>query len=377
MVKCGADIKENASRLKTAILFFCTFLNDFIYSFKMDIKVIKLTDKEYPRLLNETTSPPKVIFVRGKIFDLEKPTIAIVGTRKATSEGLRLAKQVAKTLAEKGFLIVSGLAMGIDTAAHEGALLAGGETIAVLGCGVDSIYPAQNENLGQKILASGGAIISEYPEGTPALPHRFLERNRIVAGLSLATIVIEAPAKSGALVTARFAAECGREVFVFPGFAGHPQYKGSHALIRDGARLVNSTEDVLEDLEPVLSLASPKTTRKFFDLERRKDLASVASDVFSGRAPLTERTRLPLGQSEGGAAVNAYAEHTNSARKNIAHDALTIFNLLLKSKTPPQVDKIIELTKLSPQVVNRELTDMLIKGIIDEDGFGYKIRTNK
>ncbi len=171
-----------------------------------------------------------------------------MGTRKATSQGRFIAKEIAKKLSEMGMVIVSGLAMGIDTAAHEGALAGAGRTIAVLACGLDNIYPRQNENLAKKIIGTGGAVISEYPVGTEAFKNQFLERNRIVSGLCIATIVVEAPRESGALVTARLAAEQGREVFVFPGPTNHPNYHGSHKLIRDGARLVSSIDDILEDL---------------------------------------------------------------------------------------------------------------------------------
>src|SRR3989344_4285733 len=234
---------------------------------RTEIRKIKISDTEYPPLLKEILNPPKELFVRGILPNIDKTCIAIVGTRKATSEGRALAKKIGKLCAENGIVVVSGLAMGVDTAAHEGALEGNGETIAVLGCGIDKIYPAHNENLGRKI-ETHGALISEYPIGASTFRYKFLERNRIVAGLSIASIVIEAPAKSGALVTARLSAESGREVFVFPGTALHPQYRGSHALIRDGARLVNSFEDILEDLEPILFLhSSAQSTPPLFNLE--------------------------------------------------------------------------------------------------------------
>lgn len=329
-----------------------------------EIRKIKISDKEYPPLLKEIQNPPQELFVRGALPDADKICIAIVGTRKATSEGRALAKKIAKLCAEKGFVVVSGLAMGIDAAAHEGALEGGGEmiqsgsprttrgelcrTIAVLGCGIDKIYPAHNENLGRKI-ETHGAIISEYPVGTPAYQSQFLERNRIVAGLSIATIVIEAPAKSGALVTARLAAESGREVLVFPGAAGHPQYRGSHALIRDGARLVNSFEDIMEDLEPVLSLSAyAQPTPKLFDLEEQNKKISADPKII----------------------FNAHSKPTPSI------DSGLILRLLEGSKIPLSVDKISELTHLSPQAVNQELGELIIKRIIEEDGLGYRIIKN-
>lgn len=373
----------------------------------MKIETIRLGDKSYPRLLKEISNPPKELFVRGstvlttggELPATEKIHVAIVGTRKATSEGRILAKKIARQCAEKNWVVVSGLAMGIDTAAHEGALAGGGETIAVLGCGVDTIYPAQNENLANKILDGHGGIISEYTHGTPALPHQFLERNRIVAGLSIATIVIEAPAKSGAIVTARLAAEYGREVFVFPGMANHPQYHGSHALIRDGARLVNSFEDILEDLEgdsfvslpeaasafscekPHLALGklTPAETKlslpaKHSVRETKESLDNVRGrNHFSERTSPTKRAGLPEGQSAGGAVVNAHAGGVNGAREMISSEARNILGIISKSKTPISVDNILELTNLEPQMVNRALSEMLVSRIIEEVGFGFKL----
>lgn len=205
-------------------------------------------NEAFPVALKEISGCPEKIFCIGD-FDFQKtPLVAIVGTRKATNEGMELAKRTAMEFARRGVGVVSGLALGIDRAAHEGALRANGKTVAVLANGLDSVYPRQHENLAHTILEKGGALISEYPLGTPPLPHQFLERNRIVSGLSLATIVIEAPIHSGAIRTAREAAEQGREVLVFSGPAEHPNYAGSHALIRNGARLVHSFNDIAEDL---------------------------------------------------------------------------------------------------------------------------------
>jgi len=328
--------------------------------YEMEIKVIKFADADYPSLLRETSNPPKELFVHGKLPDVGKICITIVGTRKAMSEGRALAKKIGKACAEKGWVVVSGLAMGIDTAAHEGALEGGGETVAVLGCGVDIIYPAQNENLAKKILSNRGAIISEYENGTPALPHRFLERNRIVAGLSVATIVIEAPAKSGALVTARLSAEYGREVFVFPGMAGHSQYRGSHALIRDGARLVNSFEDILEDLLGALPTSLPEPA--VLPLLRRETALTLD-------APTPSETKL------GASARHSVRKVGKAPNLSLVESGKTkaILEVILKSKTPLSVNKIVELTNLEPQTINRELSELLINRIIEEEGFGYKI----
>lgn len=212
-----------------------------------EIKKITTDDAEYPELLKNIGGSP-ILYCRGRWPDQKKPTIAIVGTRKATQDGCLAAKRLAKELAEKGFVIVSGLALGIDAAAHEGALAGNGETIAVLANGVDQIYPRSHERLGGEILKRNGLLISEYEPGTPPYPSQFLARNRIISGLSLATIIIEAPRRSGALVTARWALDQGREVFVMPGNPFSQNYQGSHMLIRNGARLVTKAADIIEDL---------------------------------------------------------------------------------------------------------------------------------
>jgi len=286
---------------------------------KSEIKSISFKEPGYPTLLKEIPNPPSEIFILGKLPQEEKIKIAIVGTRKATLSGRLITKEIAKKLAEKGIVIVSGLAMGIDSAAHEGALLANGQTIGVLACGLDNIYPRQNENLARRIIENSGAIISEYPIGTEAFKNQFLERNRIVSGLCVATIVVEAPQESGALVTARLSAEQGREVFVVPGPINHPNYCGSHKLIRDGARLVSSVDDIFEDLG--IDICQPKLV-----FEKIKD-------------------------------------------KNQS----TIFQIIQEAGSALSIDKIIELTKLEPQIINQSLAILIIQGIIKETEKGYTV----
>lgn len=213
----------------------------------MPHKTLRLEEAEYPPLLREIPNPPQTLYLSGSL-ESEHPLIAIVGTRKATDKGKGTAFRFAEELVSRGFGVVSGLALGIDTAAHEGALGKRGYTVAVLGSAIDDIYPPENESLAKRILDTGGVIISEYSPGTPIQKHQFIERNRIISALSLAIIVIEAPIHSGALVTARTGAEQGKDVFVVPGPIGDPNFEGSHKLIRDGAILVGSIEDVLEDL---------------------------------------------------------------------------------------------------------------------------------
>lgn len=214
---------------------------------KKDIQLILLSDKNFPDSLRHIPFPPHGLYIKGTPLSKQKK-VAIVGTRKATTNGLRIAREFAKTISEQQVAIVSGLALGIDGAAHEGALDVNGITIAVLARGLDEVYPRQHEQLAKKIITQGGTLISEYPIGMPPLPHMFLERNRIVAGLCEAIVIIEAPKRSGTLATARFAVEQNREVFVIPGPIHAPQYEGSHELIKSGARLITRPEEVLQEL---------------------------------------------------------------------------------------------------------------------------------
>ena len=212
-----------------------------------DIVEIKFGDENYPKLLKEIQNPPPTLFARGVIDDIG-PAVAIVGTRRATQSGIKIAENIAYDLGSRGFTIISGLAIGIDTAAHAGALRAGARTIAVLGNGLNKIYPAQNANLAEKILETGGAIISEYGMVGPSHKGIFLNRNRIISGLSLGIVFVEVPIRSGAVNTASWAGEQGRSIFVIPGPTSHPNYAGSHKLIRDGGTLVTGAADILEDL---------------------------------------------------------------------------------------------------------------------------------
>ena len=205
----------------------------------------------YPGLLRQTADAPMVLYAKGNLSRLAQPALAIVGARNATPDGLENAKDFACALARRGWCVVSGLAQGIDAAAHRGALRAGEHgagTIAVLGTGADVIYPRNHTDLSRNILDSGGLIISEFNLGTPARPQHFPRRNRIVTGLSHGVLVVEAALKSGSLLTARLAVEMDREVFAIPGSIHSPLSRGPHALIQDGAKLVETAEDILDEL---------------------------------------------------------------------------------------------------------------------------------
>lgn len=211
------------------------------------VALVPLDDPAYPERLRQIYGPPIVLYVRGEIRPTDDLAIAIVGTRRASPYGRQAAERIGADLVAGGATIVSGLARGIDTCAHRAALDAGGRTIAVLGCGVDVVYPAENARLAAEIVERG-AVVSEYPLGTPPDAANFPARNRIVSGMTRGTLVVEAGETSGALITARFAAEQGREVFAVPGDVFRPQSKGTNRLIQEGARLVSSGKDILEEL---------------------------------------------------------------------------------------------------------------------------------
>jgi DNA processing protein len=287
---------------------------------EMEADGIRLTlqeDAAYPKSLREISHPPLAIYSKGVMEKEGFVPFAIVGTRRATSEGKATARRFVRTLAEAGFAIVSGLAFGIDCAAHEGCLDASGSAIAVLANGLDSVYPSTNAPLAERILKNGGVLISEYPPGSPPLPYRFLERNRIVSGLSKGVLVIESPEKSGSLATARFALEQNRDVFVMPGSITHPNFFGSHALIRQGAELVTKPEEILE------SYGITKTT-------------TITDD-----------------------------------HDDVSPEEKLILQALRASSAPLDVDKIIAATKLEPRIANQTITFLILKDTIKESGNGY------
>ncbi len=215
-----------------------------------DRHVLTLGDPRYPPLLLQTADPPVLLYVHGRPELLAQPALAVVGSRNPTAQGRDNARAFARQLADDGLVVVSGLALGIDGAAHEGALAGAAGTVAVVGTGLDRVFPPAHHALAHRI-AEGGAVVSEYAPGTPALAENFPRRNRIIAGLSLGTLVVEAALRSGSLITARLAAEAGREVFAIPGSIHSPQSKGCHSLIKQGAKLVESAADILEDLAGV------------------------------------------------------------------------------------------------------------------------------
>lgn len=259
-------------------------------------RILTLADPEYPPALLEIPDPPTLLYVKGDVALLSRPSLAVVGARSATPQGLDNARAFARVLAESGLTIVSGLALGIDTAAHRGALdAAGGRTVAVIGTGADRVYPARNRDLAHRVVERG-AIVSEFPLGTPPLAHNFPRRNRIIAGLARGVLVVEAATDSGSLITARLAGENGREVMAIPGSIHSPLSRGCHRLIRDGAKLVETAADVLEELRwQVVPAAStpPSDERPAIDPQAARVLEAMGFDPVTPEV-LVERCGLTL-----------------------------------------------------------------------------------
>ena len=241
---------------------------------------IFINDDNYPAYLKEIHCPPKVLHALGSMLDCDRFAVAMVGSRNATLYGLGVAEKLAYELAGHGITIVSGLARGIDAASHRGALRAGGRTIAVLGSGLDRIYPKEHADLAQAI-SKQGCILSEFPHGMEAFPTNFPLRNRIISGLSLGVIVVEASRRSGSLITATHAIEQGKQIFAVPGQIDSLLSEGAHSLIKEGAKLIESAEDVLEELQPVLKDMLPKKLdeKKAEDENPQSSDSPLGSDI--------------------------------------------------------------------------------------------------
>jgi len=242
--------------------------------------LITFDDERYPALLHDMSSPPAALFVDGDAECLWRPQLAIVGSRNPTAGGIENARDFSSELTRQGLTICSGLASGIDSVAHAAALDAGGQTVAVTGTGLDRVYPARNRPLAERIRTQG-VLVSEFPPGTAALKQHFPSRNRIISGLSLGVLVVEAGLNSGSLITARLAGEQGREVFALPGSIHNPMAKGCHRLIREGVRLVETAGQILEDLAPLAGrlaggLRSVTTRSQTAELDKRQEDPQLA-----------------------------------------------------------------------------------------------------
>ena len=309
-------------------------------------RLVKWTDADYPPNLRQIADPPPFLFVRGTA-QLGDPTcIAIVGARAASDIGRRMAQRLGLELAAKGFTVVSGLARGIDGEAHQGALDAHGKTLAVLGCGVDVIYPAEHRKLADAILAGGGAIVSELPIGTQPLAENFPTRNRILSGLCLGVVIVEAAEKSGSLITARMALEQDRQVFAVPGSPLSGKTRGSNRLLKEGAKLVECVEDVIEELAPQMA-GRPVATR-------------IVPDEPVPRPPTPA---MPAPRAE----IPPIAQSAEGAKApEIVSDAATTILGNLKESERLHVDSIIESSGLNAQTVLRLLLELELEGRVTQ-----------
>jgi DNA processing protein len=295
---------------------------------KLGVWIINLQDQRYPVVLKQIYDPPPVLYVKGTLTREDNLCISIVGTRRCSLYGQEQASRFAHFLSSAGFTIISGMARGIDTAAHQGALSAGGRTIAVQGCGLANIFPPENKKLFE-LIAQSGACISELPLRYEPLSENFPPRNRIIAGLSLGTIVVEAPLNSGAMITAKAAMEYNREVMAVPGKIDSPLNKGAHKLIKEGAKLIESVEDIMEALgyigEQLVEHVSKITERA----------------AAKGEKPLFDIRELKL-----------------SSHEKMLYDYL--------HKEPSHIEQIIGDTQLTPGSVNAGLISLRLKGLIKQ-----------
>ena len=320
--------------------------------------LIGIGDPRYPALLARAPDAPVAIFVEGSTERLALPTIAIVGSRGATNQGSDFAAALASAFSAAGLTVVSGLALGIDTSAHLGALVGPGSTAAVLATGLDRMYPKQNLTLAERIIAEGGTLLSEMPLGTAPLPALFPQRNRIISGLSLGVVVVEASVQSGSLVTARFAGEQGREVFAVPGSIHNPMARGCHQLIRQGAKLVESAADVLSELAPMIQ-------GDFAELKTRLS-------ENNGREVLPWQ-HAQHQQFKKSARTKALAPKSTQAPTQI--DAETQQFLDLMGYDPVNIDRLVDLTGLPVAQLSGQLLGLELDGLIDKiSGARYQRR---
>jgi DNA processing protein len=278
-------------------------------------RIITLKDEDYPKRLKDIYDPPALLYIRGELKREDELAIAIVGSRKTSPYGRWITEKIGQDLAHHGVTVVSGMARGIDSVVHQGALQGGGRTIAVLGCGVDVIYPSENRSLFYQIIEHG-AVLSEFPMGTPPEGGHFPRRNRIISGLSIGVVIVQASSESGSLITAGYALEQGREVFAVPGNVGAEGSRGTNRLIKEGAKLVESSEDILEEILPQW---------------RREEETVQKAEIHVPDLPEDERL---------------------------------LYNLL--GETPLHIDAIIRESQLDPGKVSSLLLNLELKGLISQ-----------
>jgi DNA processing protein len=344
----AAGVPRNTARSITEFRDFEALEKELCELPNIGARLIKWSDADYPSNLRQIADPPPFLFVRGPAHLTDSNCIAVVGARAASDIGRRMAQRLGLELAAKGFTVVSGLARGIDGEAHQGALDAHGKTLAVLGCGVDVIYPAEHRKLAEAIIAGGGALISELPIGTQPLAENFPTRNRILSGLCLGVVIVEAAEKSGSLITARMALEQDRQVFAVPGSPLSGKTRGSNRLLKEGAKLVECVEDVIEELAPQM-IGRPRVAE-------RTPVASIEEVP----TPPTSNTSVSdevaqLFQSPADAkSIEGPVDSTSAILNN------------LKESERLHVDSIIESSGLNAQTVLRLLLELELEGRVTQ-----------
>jgi DNA processing protein len=348
----AAGVARNAARAIVEFRDFEPLEKELCELPNLGARMIKWTDDDYPANLRQIADPPPFLFVRGTASLTDPNCIAIVGARAASDIGRRMAQRLGLELAAKGFTVVSGLARGIDGEAHQGALDAHGKTLAVLGCGVDVIYPPEHRKLADAIIAGGGALISELPIGSQPLAENFPTRNRILSGLCLGVVIVEAAEKSGSLITARMALEQDRQVFAVPGSPLTGKTRGSNRLLKEGAKLVECVEDVIEELAPQmvrrLPAAEPLPRAERIEVAVPRETQNVES------SPKTV------------ASTPATAMSTNvNSRQLVVNSAATVLTYLTDTERL-HVDSIIEASGLNAQTVLRLLLELELDGRVTQ-----------
>ncbi len=331
-------------------------------------RVLRWTDDEYPPNLKQIADPPPYLIARGVLEPNNTACVAVVGARAASEAGLRMAQRLGFELAAHGFVVVSGLARGIDGAAHRGALEAGGRTIAVLGCGIDVAYPPEHRGLADMIVESRGAVLSELPLGSAPLPENFPSRNRILSGLSLGVVIVEAAEKSGSLITARTALEQDRQVFAVPGSPLSGKTRGSNRLLREGAVLVECVEDVIEDLAPQMAgKASMPAERAASALQATPAVAAPAKVKAEDPVILPSALRAADSSEAAIRSVASIATSLGSSSESLVEEKTREIQAVLNCLIDAQrlhVDAVIETCQLPPQTVLNLLLELELRGLV-------------
>jgi DNA processing protein len=344
----AAGVPRNTARSITEFRDFEALEKELCELPNIGARLIKWSDADYPPNLRQIADPPPFLFVRGPAHLTDSNCIAVVGARAASDIGRRMAQRLGLELAAKGFTVVSGLARGIDGEAHQGALDAHGKTLAVLGCGVDVIYPAEHRKLAEAIIAGGGALISELPIGAQPLAENFPTRNRILSGLCLGVVIVEAAEKSGSLITARMALEQDRQVFAVPGSPLSGKTRGSNRLLKEGAKLVECVEDVIEELAPQM-IGRPRVPER-----------TPITPIEPVPPPPTSNT------SARGEVAQLFQGSEDAKSTEGPVDSFTTILNNLKESERLHVDSIIESSGLNAQTVLRLLLELELEGRVTQ-----------